>query len=107
MPASESQGLPPRSAESYVARYSFNIYDGVTIMDDEGTEFRNWEDARLEAIRLCGETLKDHPKRTAIGEDWRMEVTDKWGLVLFRLDFSVVEAPAVKDVFRSARPPQV
>jgi len=90
-----------------VARYFFNIYDGVTIKDTEGTEFERWEDARIEAIRLSGEVLKDHPKRLAIGEDWRMEVTDEWGLVLFRLDFHVMEAPAMMGAFRSANPPQV
>ena len=79
-------------------RYHFNVYDGVTMLDPDGVELTSWEAARLEAIRHCGEIFKDDPKRIALGEDWRMEVTDDTGLVLFRLDFSVMETAATMKV---------
>ena len=75
-------------------RFHFNVYDGVAAIDAEGTELADWGDARLEAIRLSGEILKDNAKRIALGEDWRMEVTDATGLVLFRLDFIVMASAA-------------
>lgn len=79
-------------------RYHFNVYDGVSAPDPEGYELVDWQAARLEAVRLAGELLREDAKRIAIGEDWYMEVTDDTGLVLFRLDFSVMEAPATMHV---------
>ena len=77
--------------------FHFNVYDGVSDTDRIGTELPNWQAARLEAIRRAGEILKDDPRRLALGEDWRMEVTDETGLILFRLDFTVVGSSALSD----------
>ena len=76
-------------------RYHFNIFDGVGDVDYDGTELAGSQEARLEAIRCTGEILRDNPKSIAQIADWRMEVTDNTGLVLFRLDFSVMAAAAV------------
>lgn len=80
-------------------RFYFNIYDGVSLPDNTGTELAGWDEARIEAIRLAGEVLKDQAKQISLGEEWRLEVTDRSGLVLFRLDFTVIEAPAVRHVW--------
>lgn len=74
-------------------RFHFNIYDGVSETDQEGTELPDWWTARVEAIAFAGVIFKDEARRLALGEDWHMEVTDEAGLVLFRLDFSVMEVP--------------
>ena len=76
-------------------RFHFNVFDGISNLDHIGTELRTWAEARLEAIRRAGEILKDDPMALALGEEWRMEVTDAEGLVLFRLDFCVAQAPAI------------
>ena len=76
-------------------RFHFNFYDGVTDIDRTGVELADWREARLVAIQHAGTIFKSDPKRLALGEEWRMEVTDDTGLVLFRLDFSVMEAPTL------------
>lgn len=76
-------------------RFFFNIHDGVSIEDKEGTEFPDWRAAQLEAIRLAGTIVANNASRLQLGEDWCLEVTDDTGLVLFRLDFSISEAPAL------------
>ena len=76
-------------------RYFFNIYDGVDELDLTGTELEDWTEARLEAVRFAGVIIRDDAKRLALGEDWRLEVTDDVGLVLFRLDFSILSSAAV------------
>ena len=83
-------------------RFHFNIFDGTSTLDPEGTELADWQVARLEAIRLVWEVLRDEAARVAIGEDWRMEVTDDTGLVLFRLDFNVMGTAATRTARRSA-----
>ncbi len=85
-------------------RFHFNVYDGVSSPDKDGTELPDWDAARVQAIAYAGEILKDTSQRLAVGEQWNMEVTDERGLVLFRLDFSVMEAPSLSE--RHRRPSQ-
>ena len=77
-----------------MARYHFSIYDGVSAPDLEGTELPDLQKARQEAIRFAGEIIADEARTLDLGEDWRMEVTDSSGLLLFRLDFSLTAPPA-------------
>jgi len=78
-----------------VPRYYFNIYDGVSVLDDTGTELSDWREARVEAVRLAGEIFRDNAQTIALGEDWHIEVTDERQLVLFRFDFISHEAPVL------------
>ena len=75
-------------------RFHFNVYDGVSDIDKEGVELPDWEAARAQAVRVAGQIIKDGAKRIALGEDWRLEVTDYKGLILFRMDFSILASPA-------------
>lgn len=74
--------------------FYFHVHDGVSRPDRDGTELSDWHAARLEAIRLAGAILQDEAQHVALGEDWHMEVTDRSGLVLFRLDFTVMLSAA-------------
>ena len=76
-------------------RYHYNIYDGHSSPDMEGTDLPNWQMAQYEAVRLAGAVIADKADRILRGEDWRMEVTDHTGLILFRLDFSFQRSAAV------------
>ncbi|KAB1071210.1 DUF6894 family protein [Methylobacterium planeticum] len=76
-------------------RYFFHVHDGVSLLDHEGTELADWHQAQFHAIRTAGEIISDNAKRLKLGEDWKMEVTDEVGLVLFRLDFHVASSAAV------------
>lgn len=79
-------------------RYHFNIHDGHSEIDRDGTELPDIQTARSEALQLAGTIISDAGRRVEFGEDWRVEVTDDSGLVLFRMDFVVVESPAVSKV---------
>jgi hypothetical protein len=70
-------------------RYYFNIYDGVDILDNVGTELPDFAFARREAIRYSGAILEDEAERLSLGEEWRMELIDNTGLMLFCLNFMV------------------
>lgn len=76
-------------------RYHFHIHDGRTILDTDGLELADAAQARRMAIRLSGQYFEDEADLIALGEEWRMEVTDGQGLILFRLDFVVTNAAAV------------
>ena len=74
-------------------RYFFNITDGVSIPDADGTELADIYQAQAQAIQMSGELLRDLGARFWNGEDWKLEVTDEEGRVLFVLRFSAEERP--------------
>lgn len=67
-------------------RYHFNVYDGEATLDRDGTALSGPDDARRESIRLASELLRSEAVRSRIGEEWRVEVTDGRGMILFRID---------------------
>lgn len=81
-------------------RYFFNVFDGRIDIDPTGAELSGWKDARREAMRVAARIIDDDAESLALGADWHMEVTDERGLILFRLDFHITEAP----VLRADRP---
>jgi hypothetical protein len=60
-----------------MARYFFHMRDGETILDREGIELANLDAVREEALRACGEMLRDIPEAIHNGEPFRLWVTDK------------------------------
>ena len=85
-------------------RYFFHIDDGTRIRDHEGTEFASIEQARIESVRLAGAMLTDAATTFWDGDQWRLEVTDAAGLILFTLDFIGTQSPAVRDLNRASGP---
>lgn len=75
-------------------RYHFNIFDGQSSVDQEGTELPDIAAARREALRLSGAVIEEAAKLHKLGEEWRMEVTDDTGLLLFRFDFVMMNTSA-------------
>jgi hypothetical protein len=71
--------------------YFFNVEDGVSIPDLNGTELRSLDDARVEAVRRSGELLAENVNGFWEGGPWRMDVKDDWGLILFILHFFAEE----------------
>ena len=77
-------------------RFYFNVRDGYNIADADGVELADFRAARREAISLSGALLEDEADQYDISEeDWRLEVTDETGLILFILTFSIMQSPAV------------
>ncbi|MCR0981540.1 DUF6894 family protein [Roseomonas populi] len=77
-------------------RYFFHLRDGKSLPDRAGTELPDVGAAKLRAVRLAGERLKEDDGAFWKGEEWQMEVVDCTGLVLFTLDFIATESPAMR-----------
>lgn len=75
-------------------RYHFNVRDGVSAPDPEGTELSGLAEAERCAVKLSGDLLSDDPDRFWTGEEWHMDVTDDRGLILFSLTFIANRAPS-------------
>jgi hypothetical protein len=78
-----------------LTHFYFNVYDGIELLDEKGVELPDTNFARWEAIRYAGTLLEDGAAKDSLGGEWRIEVTNETGLVLFRLDFHVSESPAI------------
>ena len=70
-------------------RYHFNVYDGYSTHDRDGMQLADVHEARREALRLAINLLDDEAASGRLGDDWRMEVTNEAGGLLFRIDFIV------------------
>ena len=76
-------------------RFFFHVFDNKAIFDPEGAELPNWEAAQAFAIRYMGELLQSNANLIAKYQDWHMNVTDGNGLILMRLDFSLLRSAAL------------
>ena len=74
-------------------RYHFNVHDAAERLDEEGVDLPDRASAKLEAIRLLGEILReDAASLVANGGCW-LEVTNPAGVILLAVTVMVVETP--------------
>jgi hypothetical protein len=81
-------------------RYHFHIQDGHNMPDQQGTELPSLQAARVEAVERAGAVLQKSAQHFWNGEEWKLDVTDDKGLLMFSLVFVAFESPAS----RSANP---
>lgn len=74
-------------------RFHFNILSSTADHDLEGTEFADIEAAKREARRYAGTRLSDSAFIADPDDEWRIEITDPTGLVLFWIDVTTMDAP--------------
>jgi len=72
-----------------VPRYFFNVHDGRSEIDTEGTELTSHDAAQLTGVQLAGEILKDEARRRKLGGTWRLEVLEEAGVLVCRIDVSI------------------
>ena len=76
-------------------RYHFNLRDGKSEPDVEGTLLANISCARREAAWLGAAVLQEAVDSIWDGHDRIIEVTDDSGLILFMLHIQGTDSPAV------------
>lgn len=75
--------------------YFFHYSDGIVVRDDTGTDLRDIEAARVEAVKLAGQMLVDGAAGFWSHEEWQLRVADEDDLTLFTLEVVGTAAPAV------------
>lgn len=76
-------------------RYFFHFGETARGVDLRGQELPDHNTARIEAVRLLGEVLRDKAGEFWDEQSMKLIITDETGLMLFVLDVSAIEAPAV------------
>jgi hypothetical protein len=79
-----------------MALFYFHTEDGRSVSDDEGTMLASLADARIEAVRVLGDILRESPEEVLSTGQLRLTVTDAAGLVYFALDLSATDGAAGK-----------
>lgn len=78
-------------------RYFFDISPGAdlaNVQDEDGQELEGLNAARIVAVRLSGEILRDYPDRFWSVGEWNCTCRDEQGLILFVLHFYAQETAA-------------
>ncbi|MBY3318450.1 hypothetical protein HFN65_23830 [Rhizobium laguerreae] len=71
-----------------MARYFFNVHDGISILDTVGSEHPDLQSARTEAVETIAERLRGALLKEANVSAWLMNVTDERGLTVMVLSFT-------------------
>ena len=74
-------------------RYFFHAADGGREPDLKGTVLPDDAAAQYAAVQFAGETLRWNPKDIWNRGQWRVEVTDERGALLFTVITLAVDAP--------------
>jgi hypothetical protein len=65
------------------------------IWDTVIVDHNNLESPRIEVAKFVGETLRDHARQIWVDQDWRVDLSDDTGLILFVLHLSPYNSAAV------------
>jgi hypothetical protein len=84
-----------RAKEPRMQRFYFNVRDGVSHPDGIGQDFAAPEDARAAAIRFAADVMRDEVDALLRGEDWRVEMVDADGELLFSVIVATMRSKAV------------
>ncbi|MGZ2384701.1 DUF6894 family protein [Rhizobium leguminosarum] len=71
-----------------MARYFFNVHDGISLIDTVGSEHPDVQSARHEAVETIAERLKGALLKDADISAWLMNVTDERGFTVIVLSFA-------------------
>ena len=83
-----------------LARYFFNVHDGISVADTVGSEHADIESARSEAVETIAERLQRTMLKKTDVSAWLMNVVDESGFTVIVLSFTA----AVKIIDRSETP---
>lgn len=84
-------GRCPRSIELRTAN---RVSETLVVERDDHTELR------VELARFVGDMLRDHARQIWVDEDWRVDVTDETGLILFVMNISATDTAATMPLRR-------
>jgi hypothetical protein len=83
-----------------MAQFFFHTENGRSVRDDDGIELESFPAARVEAVRVLGDILRENPEEVLATGQLRLTVTDKAGLIFFALDLVATDAAAGTLQFR-------
>lgn len=84
--------------ESPVSKFNIELRTDKRVWETLLIESPNLTALRVEVAQFVGDLLKEHAGKIWADEDWRVDVTDEKGLILYVMHISAAQAPAVRNV---------
>ena len=81
-----------------MALYYFHSQTDSRVSDTDGVELASPLEARREAIRTCGELMRDCPEPFWGSRPWSVTVTDARGLILWEVSMDGVSSAAGQQI---------
>lgn len=83
-----------------MARYNIELRTESRVSETLQVEKADLTELRIEVARLVGDLLKDHANQIWIDEDWRVDVTDETGLILYVMQITATNSAATTPIRR-------
>jgi hypothetical protein len=74
--------------------YHIALRTGSHVRETVEIEKESYLAVRVEVAAFVGELLRDHANQVWADEDWRVDVTDEQGLILFVMHIAAIETSA-------------
>jgi hypothetical protein len=78
-----------------VAKFNIELRTEKRVWETVPVESADHTALRIEVAQFVGQLLKDHAGKIWSDEDWRIDVTDEAGLILYVMHVAAIQAPAV------------
>lgn len=75
-------------------RYHIELRTAGQVWETVPLETSGTADLRIELAQFVGELLKDHAGKIWADEDWRIDVTDETGLILYIMHIAATDSAA-------------
>ena len=83
-----------------MARYHIELRTEFHVSETLSVEMEDLTALRVEVARFVGEMLRDHAGQIWVDEDWRIDVTDDKGLILYVMQIQAMRAAATEHIQR-------
>lgn len=77
-----------------MGRYHIELRTSGQVWETLDVDMADIRDLRIELARFVGELLRDHADKIWVDEDWRVDVTDDAGLILYVMHLSATDSAA-------------
>ena len=83
-----------------MAKFHIALRTESKVSDTLDIERADHTELRVEVAKFVGELLRDHAKEIWVDEDWRVDVTDENGLILYVMEISASNTSATMPLKR-------
>jgi len=80
--------------------YNIELRTADRVWETLAVERDDHEGLRVEMARFVGEMLKDHAQKIWLDQDWRVDVTDETGLILYVINIFATDSAATMPLRR-------
>ena len=85
-----------------MALYHIELRTADQVWDTLDVESEDVAALRIEMAQFVGELLRDHAAKVWADQEWRVDVTDHRGLILYVMQISTTDTPATLSLRRKA-----